>query len=60
MKNLKEIGLTKAQIIEILSEEIAYGKVSDAEKLKEVIARVIDENNKKLLEDIKKLFRLNH
>jgi hypothetical protein len=56
---MEYIGISKEQIIAILSESIEYGKVADSTGLKKVIAKVIEENNKKLLEDVKKLLGEN-
>jgi hypothetical protein len=54
---MEYIGISKGQVFAILSESIENGKVANAEGTKEVIAKVIEENNKKLLEDIQKLIK---
>lgn len=50
---MDKIGLSYEQIDSILFEAIAPEKIDDGEKLRDVIAKSIVENNKKVLDDIK-------
>jgi hypothetical protein len=51
------IGLTKEEVVTMLvtTGEIQSGKVVSSEKLTEAIGQVIEENNKRLLEEWRKL-----
>jgi len=52
-----QIGLSYAELKGILMELGKPGEVSSPEKVADTVAKAIDANNKKLLDDINKLLR---
>lgn len=52
---MDRIGLAASELNFILLEGIDSQKPVNAEKFREAISKAIEENNKKLLEDIKKM-----